>query len=81
MAQGKYEVVLQGALEQAGPGPWDEHDLDGVRQTLTDEFCLAFDRECGEGAVLDWLNALPPDDVADLIDRLNDSWATKTKAL
>ena len=71
MARGTYEVLLQRALEQAGPGPWEKHDLDRVKETLTEEFCLAFDPECDEDAVLDWLNALPPQEVADLIDRLN----------
>ena len=73
MARGKYELLLQRALEQAGPGPWDAYDLARVKETLTQEFCSAFNRECDKDAVLDWVNALPAQEVADLIDRLNAS--------
>jgi hypothetical protein len=69
--QGKYEMLLEKALDQVGPRPWNKHDLDRVRQTLTEEFCLAFDPGCDKDAVLDWLNALPPEELAGLIDRLN----------
>ena len=71
MARGEYEIVLQGALEKMGPGPWRARDLHRARETLTQEFCSAFDRQCDQDAVLDWLSALPPHEVADLLDRLN----------
>ncbi len=71
VARGVYEILLQKALEKAGPGPWAARDLDRAKEALTQEFCLAFDRDCDKDAVLDWLNALPPDEVADLIDRVN----------
>jgi len=35
MAYGTYEILLQRALKDAGPGPWDERDLDRVRSTLS----------------------------------------------
>jgi len=71
MAYGTYEILLQRALKDAGPGPWDGRDLDRVRSTLSMEFCLAFDPECDRGAVIDRLAGLPPDEVEDLLDRLN----------
>lgn len=71
MTYGKYEILLRRALRQASDGPWDKRDLDRVRSTLSMEFCLAFDQECDRDAVLDWLAALPPDEVEDLLDRLN----------
>jgi hypothetical protein len=70
IVRGKYEVLLQSALEREGPGPWNRRDLDRVKETLTEEFCLAYDRECDQAAVLDWLNALSSEEVADLLERL-----------
>ena len=71
MAQGRYELLLQQALQRNGPGPWDKHDLHRAKETLTQDFCSAFDRECDKDAVLDWLNALPAEEIVDLLHRLN----------
>ncbi len=71
MTEGRYEILLKKALEEAGPAPWNVHDLDRVRTGLTQEFCSAYRADCDKDAVLDWLNALPPDGVEDLFDRLN----------
>ena len=71
MAQGKYELLLRRALEQTTEGPWEERDLTAAKERLTQEFCSLFDPDCDERAVRDWLNALGPEDEADLIYRLN----------
>ena len=71
MAQGKYELLLRRALEQTREGPWEERDLAALKETITQEFCSLFDPDCDPRAVLDWLNALRPEDVADLMYRLN----------
>jgi hypothetical protein len=70
---GRYEFVLQKALEQLGPGPWDSRDLKRAEDVLTQDFCLAIDRECDKAAVFDWLSALQAQDVPDLLRRLNAS--------
>jgi hypothetical protein len=71
MAEGSYEVLVEKALEDAGPAPWNVHDLDRVKTGLTQEFCSAVQADCDRDAILDWLNALPPEAVVDLLDRLN----------
>jgi hypothetical protein len=71
IAQGKYEVLLQAALQRLRPGPWNEHDLARVKDTLNEDFCLAFGPECDKAAVLDWLNSLPPEEISDLLIHLN----------
>ncbi len=39
MAEGSYEILVEKALEDAGPAPWNVHDLDRVKTGLTQEFC------------------------------------------
>ncbi len=68
---GKYEIIVQKALEQIGPGPWIPQDLDKVRDVLTDEVCSVIDPECDRRAIFDWLSALQERDTSDLIVRLN----------
>jgi hypothetical protein len=71
MTEGTYETLIRTALEEAGPAPWNVRDLDRVKGSLSQEFCSALGADCDKDAVLDWLSALPPDGVADLLDRLN----------
>lgn len=68
---GKYELILQRALEQVGPGPWLPQDLGKTRDLLTHELCLAVNPDCDPDAVFDWLKALPEEDIPDLMQRLN----------
>jgi hypothetical protein len=68
---GKYEVVLRTALEQSGPGPWNQRDIRKAKGTLTQGLCVAVDQECDKDAVIDWLATLTGADVRDLVRRLN----------
>ena len=68
---GRYETLVRKALEKVGRGPWNTHDIDRVRDTLTQDFCLAFDPHCDKHAVLDWLGSLSPTEMTELIDHLN----------
>jgi len=71
MTEGKYEFVVRKALEEEGPAPWAVHDLDRVKTVLTQDFCSAVLPDCDRSAVLDWLSALPPEGIEDLLERLN----------
>ena len=71
IAQGKYEVLVEAALERLHPSPWNEHDLARVKDTLNEDFCLAYGPECDKAAVLDWLNALSAGEISDLLIHLN----------
>lgn len=71
MIEGTYEILVRMALEEQGSAPWNMLDLERIKTTLTQEFCSAYSADCDKDAVLDWLNALPPREVADLLERLN----------
>lgn len=68
---GKYELILQRALKQVGPGPWFSQDLGKTKDLLTDKLFLAANPDCDPDAVSDWLKALPEEDIPDLMLRLN----------
>jgi hypothetical protein len=71
MTEGRYEFLVRKALEDEGSAPWAVHDLDRIKSVLTEDFCSAVLPDCDRNAVLDWLSALPPEGVQDLLERLN----------
>lgn len=74
MTSGRYEILLERALDNNRPRLWSTLGLSRVGETPTDDFCLAFGRDCDRNAALDWLEALPPDSAADLLERLDAGW-------
>jgi hypothetical protein len=68
---GLYERAVHGSLARLHPRPWTRLDLARVEELLDHEL-----RRMGiagrTAEITDWLKALAADDLADLIDRLNE---------
>ena len=73
MTEGSYEFLVRKALEEeGGPAPWSAQDLTRLKAVLTQEFCSSVLPDCDKDAVLDWLSALSPEGLGDLLERLNE---------
>ncbi|MCL5735135.1 MAG: hypothetical protein M1274_06010 [Actinobacteria bacterium] len=72
MALGQYEQIVKEALEMMSNGPWNATHLMRVKDVINDEMCGGYGAECRSSEVIDWLNALDPQEQEDLLFRLNE---------
>jgi hypothetical protein len=72
MALGRYEQIVKEALQMMSNGPWNSAHLMRAPDIINDEMCGEYAPDCKSSEVVDWLKALSPQEIDDLLFRLNE---------